>query len=227
MDASLFSSTRARLGFRFLLIYLLLYALTAENELWYTLVPWVGKHVLGLATDITIFPNGSGDTTFNYVQLFCLLCISAGGACLWMAFHPGPCREPDLHEALRVVIRYILAAIMASYGWSKVRLSQFPVPDLDRLLQPYGESSPMGLAWTFVGASPAYSVFGGVLELTGGFLLLWQRTTTLGALLLTSVMANVDAKPLLRRAGQDLLEPPDVDGAVFVATCAGSPTCWC
>ncbi len=191
MDAAPFSTPLSRLTFRFGLIYLALYSLTANSDVWHVLVPWVAKQVLGLATDINFSQSGSGDMTFNYVQIFCLLILSASGALFWIVLRRGPCYEPALHEALRVLIRYVLAASMAGYGWSKVALSQFQPPDIDRLLQPYGQSSPMGLAWTFLGASPAYSIFGGLLELVGGFLLLWQRTTTLGALLVAGVMGNV------------------------------------
>ena len=49
----------------------------------------------------------------------------------------------------------------------------------------------MGLLWTFMGASRAYTIFGGLGELTGGLLLLWRRTTTLGALVVIAVMTNV------------------------------------
>ena len=44
------------------------------QKLWTALVPWVAKHLFSL--DITVFPNGSGDTTYNYVQVFCYLALS-------------------------------------------------------------------------------------------------------------------------------------------------------
>src|SRR5690242_3060419 len=43
------------------------------DGLWQAIVPWVGKHLLRLSYDITVFTNGSGDTTYNYVQVFCFL----------------------------------------------------------------------------------------------------------------------------------------------------------
>src|SRR6516164_4854921 len=39
------------------------------EDFWNWLVPWVGSHVLDVT--ITVRPNGSGDTTYNYVQVFC------------------------------------------------------------------------------------------------------------------------------------------------------------
>src|SRR5947199_1204250 len=80
---------------------------------------------------------------------------------------------------------------MLSFGAYKVIKSQFPAPSLDRLLEPYGDSSPMGLLWTFMGASKAYTIFGGFAEMLGGALLTVRRTTLLGALVCIGVITNI------------------------------------
>jgi hypothetical protein len=49
--------------------------------------------------------------------------------------------------------------------------SQFPAPTQDRLMQSYGDSSPMGLLWTFMGASEPYTMFVGFAEMISGILL--------------------------------------------------------
>src|SRR5271167_1627079 len=49
----------------------------------------------------------------------------------------------------------------------------------------------MGLLWTFMGMSRAYSFFGGCSEMLGGLLLIVPRFTTLGALVTFAVMGNV------------------------------------
>jgi hypothetical protein len=49
----------------------------------------------------------------------------------------------------------------------------------------------MGIVWTFMGLSPAYTIFSGLVETVGGVLLFFRRTTTLGAAILTVVLANV------------------------------------
>jgi hypothetical protein len=94
---------------------------------------------------------------------------------------------------LRVWVRYFLAAMMFLYGVVKVVPTQFSRPPLDRLLQPFGEASPMGLLWTFMGASVGYNVFTGAGELLGGLLLTTRRTTLLGALVCAGVLSNVVA----------------------------------
>jgi len=47
------------------------------------------------------------------------------------------------------------------------------------------------MLWIFMAASPVYTVLSGVVETTGGLLLLFRRTTTLGALISAGAMANV------------------------------------
>jgi hypothetical protein len=59
------------------------------------------------------------------------------------------------------------------------------------MFETYGESSPFAIAWTFMGSSTAYAVISGAAETLGGALLLFRRTTTLGAMLVGAVMSNV------------------------------------
>jgi hypothetical protein len=94
---------------------------------------------------------------------------------------------------LNLYVRFSLGTAMIGYGAFKVISSQFPAPTLDRLMQSYGESSPMGLLWTFMGASEAYTMFVGFAEMISGILLFPRKTTTLGALMSVGVLSNVVA----------------------------------
>jgi len=154
-------------------------------------VPWFGAHVLHLAQPIVATTNGSGDTTFDWVQALCVFTIAVGAAAVWSVVDRKRQSYDTLHAWLRVALRYSLAMAMLSYGIAKVLKMQFPAPTITRLLQPYGDSSPMGLLWTFMGYSTVYTVFCGLVEVVGGGLLLWQRTTPLGALLVTIGMTDV------------------------------------
>jgi hypothetical protein len=57
-------------------------------------------------------------------------------------------------------------------------------------MQPYGNSSPMGLAWTFLGFSKGYNMFMGIAEVAA-LLLLFRRTVTVGAIITLMTTANV------------------------------------
>ncbi|HKG22241.1 MAG TPA: hypothetical protein VKC34_10100, partial [Blastocatellia bacterium] len=186
-----------RVAFRFAFAYFALYIIPFPleslpftgtligkyNELWQAIVPWVGRHILHLSYDITVFTNGSGDTTFNYVQVACFLAAAAAVALVWSVLdrrRPGYGR---LYQWLRLFLRFYLASAMIGYGAFKIFPIQMPAPSLTRLLEPYGESSPMGLLWAFVGASKGFEIFTGCAEMMGGLLLLLPRTTLLGALI--------------------------------------------
>ena len=189
-----------RVLFRFAFAYFLLYNLPFPLDLvpfikkpfeafWNAAVPWAGKLLLGL--DVTVKPNGSGDTTYNYVQVLCYLILAVAAAAVWSLLDRRRREYSRLWEVLRLYLALVVGATMLSYGAYKVIPSQFPAPFLGTLLQTYGNASPMGILWTFMGASAAYTMFGGLSEMLGGFLIVFRRTALLGALICTGVLTNV------------------------------------
>lgn len=134
---------------------------------------------------------GSGDTTFLYVQKLTILLFSCIITPLLLLIDRGRFHYENILYWYFVVLRYYLAGIMLGYGFSKVFYSQFPFPSLSTLEETYGDSSPMRLLWTFMGYSPAFSVFTGSFEVIGAILLLYRSTVVLGALILVTVMSTV------------------------------------
>jgi hypothetical protein len=151
---------------------------------------WIGEAVLGIA-HVSTAQNGSGDRTADWVYLLFCAAVALIGATVWTLLDRRRAHDDRLREILHVLLRYTLGFVILGYGVSKMLLGQFPPPSPGRLLQRYGDSSPMGLMWTFMGASPAYVFFSGLMETLGAMLLFWRRTTTLGALVLVAVMANI------------------------------------
>jgi hypothetical protein len=156
-------------------------------------VKWIGARYFGLT--ITILPAGSGDTTWNYVQLAGFGAVSLGAALLWtlvdLALRGARSDDTRIHDWLHSTLRLYLSITLLGYGMAKVIKAQMPTPGLDSLMQPFGEGSPMGLLWNFVGFSQAYCVFTGAAEMLGGLLLANRRTATLGSLVATTVLINV------------------------------------
>jgi len=138
-------------------------------------------------------PSGSGDTTYNYVQIFVWVIISFLFAVTWVLLDRKHTSYRRLAYWLRIFMRYYLGYTLLVYGFVKIIKLQFPSPGLVRLVQPYGDSSPMGLAWTFVGFSNGYNMYIGGAEVLAGSLLFFKRTTLLGSLLSMTVMMNVAA----------------------------------
>lgn len=161
--------------------------------LFHNLIPWVGKHLLNLPKPITIFSNGSGDTTYDYVWLFTTVLISIVGAIIWSISDRKTKNYRNLYFWVWVAVRYYLAITMLAYGGLKVVKLQFSAPSPIRLLEPVGNMSPMGLAWTYMGYSVGFNWFTGLGEISCGLLLLFRRTTTLGAIIGLAVAGNIMA----------------------------------
>lgn len=166
------------------------------TSLWNWLVPWTGANILHLSYPIIVKPNGSGDTTFNYVLQLLWLVLTVIIATVWALIDRKRPSYVQFSYWTRIVIRYYLAYMLFVYGFVKVIKLQFPFPSLVRLTDTYGDSSPMGLAWTFIGYSTGYNIYIGGAEVLAGVLLFFKRTTLLGALLAMTVMTNVFAMNL-------------------------------
>lgn len=163
----------------------------AYTELQHIVVPWVAKHLLGMAKPITIFTNGSGDTTYDYVLLLLNTVLALVAALVWTLIDRRRISYTKAHYWFSAGLRYYLALAMFGYGFAKVFHLQMPFPRLSQLIQLFGDKSPMGLAWSYIGYSSGYSAFTGWAEVIGGALLLFRRTTLLGAVVVASVMLNV------------------------------------
>lgn len=196
-------SQPARIGFRFLVSYFALYhfALVDNSEwdykwltlkpLWTRVVPWLGHHVLHIARDIATEGNGSGDKLYDWLLAGTFACIAIVATIVWSIVDRRRARYDRLAALFHVFIRFHVAVQMITYGLAKAIPSQFPPPGSARLLETFGEASPMGILWAFMGASTAYTVFAGLGELAGGILVVFRRTATLGALVSAGVMTNV------------------------------------
>ncbi|MES2653769.1 MAG: hypothetical protein V4663_18675 [Bacteroidota bacterium] len=163
-----------------------------QNNLLQQFIPWLGKNVFHLPYNITVFTNGSGDTTYDYLVLFCCFFISIIGTIVWTAIDRKSINYHRLYYWLTVGVRFYVGFMLINYGAVKVIQLQFPAPNFSRLMSTYGESSPMGLAWTFLGFSKGYNLFMGIAELAAGFLL-FRRTVTIGAIITLMTTANVMA----------------------------------
>jgi hypothetical protein len=207
----------SRIAFRFVFCYLALFCLSVWDDLhvlyiylaakrmperlpniflaplWHNFVPWVGKHILHLATPITVFSNGSGDTTYDYVLVLCFIAVSVIADLVWSLLDSNRANYQTLHQWLRLAVAITLGAEMLSYGLDKAIPLQFGSLTFSRLSQPLGQMSPATLLWDFMAASKPYTVAVGTVEVLAGILLFTPRLTSLGALLSVLSMANVFA----------------------------------
>jgi hypothetical protein len=170
----------------------------------------LAKYVMGAEYKLPT-PNGSGDTVLNYIQFFLFLIFSVAVTITWSFVDWKRDSYEKLLQWLVILLRYYLAFFMIGYGFAKVIRMQFPSLTTDRLLQTYGESSPMGLLWTFMGYSAVYNIFIGLGEVIGGAFLLFKRTRLIGALIVIAIMSNV----VILNFAYDVLDTLVINGNFF------------
>jgi uncharacterized membrane protein YphA (DoxX/SURF4 family) len=178
-----------RIVFRFLFLYGLVYMLPFLRGLVELVVPWVAQQFFRVT--IIDQSSGSGDRLVYYLLIVCMFVLALIGTLLWSWLDRQRPNYVTLGKWLWLIARYWLAAYMLIYGMMKVLPLQFGTLPTARLLQPLGDFSPMGLLWTFMSFSRSYTLFTGWIEVLGGALLIFRRTTLLGALICSAAMLNV------------------------------------
>jgi uncharacterized membrane protein YphA (DoxX/SURF4 family) len=190
----------ARVAFRFCFIYLGLYCVFTQilggilpipgvsipdlGALWpmNRIVPWTAIYIFRLDPP-QYLPTGSGDTMHDWLMVFCLLVTATLAAAIWSGLDRKRANYVSFAKWFRVFLRFALGSQMLVYGAIKVIPAQMPYPSLAKLVEPFGNFSPMGVLWYSVGAAPAYERFAGSAEVLAGILLLLPRTAMLGALI--------------------------------------------
>jgi hypothetical protein len=202
-------SLALRIAFRFCVAYFTLFALSNQILAGLFVIPkvnipelsahwplrqitfWTAAHIFRIKRDLVYTGSGSGDKTFDWVLAFCLIVIAVLITCVWSILDRRRANYVVFHRWFRLAMRFMLASEMFLYGLDKIIPLQMPFPFLTRLLEPYGNFSPMAVLWSSVGASHSYEIFTGCAETLGGILLLTPRTATLGALVCLADMIQV------------------------------------
>lgn len=178
---------------------------------------WATVHIFQVTGPAaTYVPTPSGDTTLQYVQVAMFLGTALVGTVVWSILDRQRTEYRELHSWVRLLVRYALALILLNYGFAKLFPQQFVPLSFARLMEPYGEFSPMGALWSFMSVSRPYAMFSGAIEVAGGVLLLFRRTTTLGAMVATAAMTNVVALNLSYDVPVKLLSAHTLLMAVFL-----------
>ncbi|MFI2741829.1 hypothetical protein ACG2LH_03735 [Zhouia sp. PK063] len=158
-------------------------------EFWKSFLEFIATSFFNVK--IGVIMGGSSDTYYGYIQLFTTTFLAFIIAFTWLLLDKKRKNYKRLWYWITVSIAYFLILVMFSYGFSKVFRNQFPSPGLFYLLVPVGYKSPMGIAWTFMGASSVYTIFAGICEVASAVLLMFRKTRTFGALMCFAVMLNV------------------------------------
>ncbi len=135
--------------------------------------------------------GGSGDKLLDYVTAFTYLLLSLLLTPLLYWFLRKKSLVQQFYGLMIISMRYYLGIMLLNYGFAKFFNLQFLPLNIYGLEQNFGDSSPMGLLWTFIGHSRAFTLFTAIAEITAGLLLLFRKTYITGALIAFVIMLNV------------------------------------
>ena len=198
-----------KIAFRFVLIFFVLFIIFLDwsvnpilSHLYYygplssvldNVISWVATDVFHIQSIvISPYDGEHNDRTYVYLLYFTMAFLAVSGTIIWSLLDRKKKEYSALYYWLTAVMRYYLAFTMFLFGLYKFFKLQFPDLDYYTLTTRVGDMSPMHLAWAFFGHSYEYNVFMGIAE-CASLLLLFRRTTTLGALITMGTLANVIA----------------------------------
>lgn len=92
---------------------------------------------------------------------------------------------------LRVVVRYRAGIGIIGFGFTKLLPVQMPYPSFGLLNTNFGDFTAQKIFWLSVGSVPWYQIFTGIVEVGAGAMLLFRKTTTLGAVLLFGALGDI------------------------------------
>ena len=196
-------SAATKVAFRFTFVYFTLYVLTTQMLGGFWIIPkiqppdtgatgwllrpidWTASHVFHV-TQYIRRDTGSGDKVIDWIHVFLLLLFSIAATAIWSSLDRRRPNYATLYKGFHGFLRFAAGTTMVGYGMAKAIPLQMPAPNLSRLLEQYGDLSPMGVLWASVGASFPYERFTGVMELTAAVLLFVPRLSMLGAMVLVA-----------------------------------------
>ncbi|MDO6473069.1 hypothetical protein [Maribacter sp. 1_MG-2023] len=161
-------------------------------SIWGQLVPFVARELLKYDGSVVYRDNGSGDSVFFYFLIPTIMLVALATTIIWISIIDKRLElKSSIKNHFNVYLRYYMAFTMFIYGFSKVFYLQFNQLTLFQLTQSFGDSSPMGLLWKFMGYSEIFSILTGITEVFAGLLLLFRKTKVIGALICFVIMVQV------------------------------------
>ena len=136
-----------RIAFRFLFIYVVAYVALTQLLTTILVIPvridvpslemlpparpaitWVARHVFGVRAELVVTGSGSGDKTFDWTEVACLLMLAGLGAGVWSILDRARPNYARLYRWTRLLVRLAVGATFISYGIDKIIPLQMPYP---------------------------------------------------------------------------------------------------
>lgn len=133
----------------------------------------------------------SSDSLSMYALLLILLCSSI--VLSVMLIKMTQIKIEKLINLFHTIICYYLMLQLFNYGMDKVFKGQFYLPEPNILYTPMGFLDKDMLFWSTMGSSYSYNLFMGFFQLLVAFLILVNKTRTLGLILSCGIFINIVA----------------------------------
>jgi hypothetical protein len=201
-DATRHWTPGTRFAFRAWFVLAILVVLPRSVEfflhvgVWPLFLNWAGRwpiiHLFHRPEHQLAGPMSGADNLPDFVAAATLGGLSLIVATVWSIASRSDERDRRLFVWLYTIVRFALGSLLLYYAWDKILPAQFGSgPNLEKVIRPVAQLTPMELLWAFMSVSRPYAVFSGAAELAGGVLLFTRRTALLGAIIATIAMANV------------------------------------
>jgi hypothetical protein len=140
---------------------------------------------------INIFSESGFFGLASYVNVPFVFFVAVAGATIWTYLDKNRKNYNLLYYWVRVMVRYRVAYAAIAWGYKKLFVMQMPPGNEGLYNTEFIDFFAKRLYWEAIGVSPAYEVFLGFAEFIGGFLLLFRRTTGIGAAITFVVFGNI------------------------------------
>ncbi|PZP41464.1 MAG: hypothetical protein DI598_18195, partial [Pseudopedobacter saltans] len=131
----------------------------------------------------------------GYATWFWTFGIALIGSAIWSIFdnkRSQPAKNYNqLYYWLRVIVRYRIALGIIAFGFLKVYPMQMPPPAISNLETNIGDYNTYKIYWQQLGIVIWYEVLLGFVEVLGGVLMFFRRTSAIGAFINAGVLLNI------------------------------------
>lgn len=128
---------------------------------------------------------------YSYANFVVVLAVAVICGLIWTALDRNRKEYNLLYYWVRALARYRVAYGLIAWGYKKVFVMQMPPLNVAMLHTDFADMFAKRLYWESISVVPWYEVFLGFAEVVPGILLLFRKTTALGAALGMVVLGNV------------------------------------
>ncbi|MDB5020278.1 MAG: hypothetical protein JWQ28_1405 [Pedobacter sp.] len=203
--------------FRFLFIYFVLQVIPLDLTYLRGLdeINWLYPGYEDIFFITRYFPNFFSNQG-GFAEWGIIAVIAAIGTLIWSKKARQTTNYSELYYWLRVILRFRLALGIIGYGIIKIFTLQAPFPSLSNLTTNYGDLSSWKIFSMSLGIVPGYEMFLGSVELLAGLLLLFRKTSSIGALIVLIFTGNVFISNLAYGGGEYVYSLYLISMALFV-----------